>query len=237
MIPIRGLSAGVYSAKPKKPAPTFLRRWGKRFLFAVLIAFALRTFIGEAAIVPTSSMEGTILVGDHILLNKLLYAPRIPFTDWRLPRMKEVHRGDIIAFHYPRDPKLNFIKRVVARGGDTVEIKDDIVYINSIPQYEPYAVHTKKSWLRATENMTARVIPQGRLFVLGDNRDNSDDSRYWGTVPVENIIGEPMMVYFSYKAPSSEWLNESPLFKLKFYASMVVHFPSHTRWERTGKLL
>ena len=209
----------------------------KRIGVSLLIAFALRTFIGEAAIVPTSSMEGTILVGDHILLNKFLYAPKIPFTDLHLPRWKEAQRGDIIAFHYPRNPELNFIKRVVARGGDTVEIKDDIVYVNNIPQYEPYAVHTKKAWLRAPEHMAARVIPQGQLFVLGDNRDNSDDSRYWGTVPVENIIGEPMMVYFSYKAPSSEWLNDSPLFKLKFYATMILHLPSGTRWERTGKLL
>lgn len=182
-------------------------------------------------------MEGTILVGDHILLNKALYAPRVPFTDIRLPALKEVKRGEIVAFHYPRDPQINFIKRVIARGGDVVEIKDDIVYINSIPQYEPYAVHSKKSWLRSRENMAARAIPQGHLFVLGDNRDNSDDSRYWGTVPVENVIGEPLMVYFSYKAPSAEWLNESPLFKLKFYASMIVNFPDRTRWERTGKLL
>jgi signal peptidase I len=241
LIPIRGIAAEVYAAKPAPapPAPTQhrLRLWTKRIFVSLLIAIALRTFIGEAAIVPTSSMEGTILVGDHILLNKFLYAPHVPFTDLRLPRWKQVHRGEIIAFHYPRNLELNFIKRVIAGGGDTVEIKDDIVYVNSIPQYEPYAVYTKKAWLRAPESMSARVIPQGQLFVLGDNRDNSDDSRYWGTVPVENVIGEPLMVYFSYKAPSSEWLNDSPLFKLKFYASMILHLPTGTRWERTGKLL
>jgi signal peptidase I len=200
----------------------------------VLIAFLVRTFIGEAALVPTSSMEGTILVGDHILLNKFAYGPEI--FGFHLPRLRSVERGNIIAFHYPKDPSLNFLKRAIAIGGDTVEIKDSIVYVNGIPQFEPYAVHKHGLWLHH-EDMRLTQVPFGHLFVLGDNRDNSDDSRFWGTVPDENVIGEPLMIVWSYDAPSSEWLNDSPGAQLRLYASIAVNFFAHTRWSRTGTLL
>jgi signal peptidase I len=182
-------------------------------------------------------MQGTILIGDHILLNKLFYGPPIPFTSWRLPSIKDVRRGNIIAFHYPRDPSLNFLKRVAAVGGDRVEIRDDILYVNQIPIREPYAVHTGKPWLRHPEQMSPRLVPAGNLFVLGDNRDNSDDSRYWGTVPVQNVIGEPVMVFWSYDAPTVDWMEENPTRQVRFYASIVFNFLAGTRWSRTGTLL
>jgi signal peptidase I len=212
------------------------RRILRRVFLLVLVAFLIRTFIGEAALVPTSSMEGTILVGDHLLLNKFAYGPEIPYFGWHLPRLRTPQRGAIIAFHYPKDPSLTFLKRVVAVGGDTVEIKDSVVFVNGIPQFEPYAVHKHPVWLRH-DDMSARHVPAGELFVLGDNRDNSDDSRFWGTVPVGNVVGEPLMIVWSYDAPSSEWLDEQPGAQIKLYASIAVGFFAHTRWSRTGTLL
>jgi signal peptidase I len=229
------------SADPALCAPESPRRESgglsrliRRTVVIVLIAFVIRTFIGEAALVPTSSMEGTILVGDHILLNKFAYGPEV--FGLHLPRLRRVDRGNIIAFHYPKDPSLNFLKRVVAVGGDVVEIKDSIVYVNGIPQFEPYAVHKHGTWMHH-EDMRPVHVPKGQLFVLGDNRDNSDDSRFWGTVPEENVIGEPLMIVWSYDAPSSEWLNEKPGAQLRLYASIAVNFFAHTRWSRTGTLL
>jgi signal peptidase I len=208
----------------------------RRVFLLVLVAFLIRTFIGEAALVPTSSMEGTILVGDHLLLNKFAYGPEVPFLGIHLPRLRIPQRGAIIAFHYPKDPSLTFLKRVVAVGGDSVEIRDSIVYVNGIPQFEPYAVHKHPKWLRH-DDMPVRYVPRGELFVLGDNRDNSDDSRFWGTVPVGNVVGEPLMIVWSYDAPSSEWLNEQPGAQLRLYGSIAVGFFAHTRWSRTGTLL
>ncbi|MCU1284118.1 MAG: signal peptidase [Acidobacteriales bacterium] len=223
--------------RSRRNAPNKLRRWTTRILLLIAVAFLVNTFIGEAALVPTGSMQGTILIGDHILLNKLSYGPAIPFTGWRLPQFKSVQRGNIIAFHYPRDPSMNFLKRVAAVGGDVVEIRDDILYINGIPIREPYAVHTAKRWLRHPEQMSPRLVPAGNLFVLGDNRDNSDDSRYWGMVPVANVIGEPFMIVWSYDAPSRDWLDENPARQLRFYASIMTNLVGRTRWSRTGSLL
>ncbi len=209
----------------------------RRVLMLVLVALFIRTFIGEAALVPTASMEGTILVGDHILLNKAFYGPQVPFTSLRLPRMARIRRGDIVAFHYPIDPKLTFLKRVAAVGGDVVEIRDGILYVNAVPVREPYVHHSSRWWERQDENMSAMVVPAHQLFVLGDNRDNSDDSRYWGTVPVSNVIGEPLLVYWSYDAPSIAWKDDSAWRQAMFYISIIPHIAQRSRWSRTGRLL
>jgi signal peptidase I len=202
-------------------------------LIAAIVLFSLRAFVGEASVVPTGSMEGTILVGDHLFLDKLLYGPEVPLTNWHLPRLKTIRRGDIIVFRYPRNPDEAFLKRVVAVGGDRVEIHDAVVYINSRPVSEPYAVHRGLRYLDH-EQMAPVVVPKDSLFVMGDNRDNSSDSREWGFVPVENIIGEPMFVYWSYDAPTSRWLEPGISGQMAFYASIAAHFFSHTRWSRMG---
>jgi signal peptidase I len=208
-----------------------------RVTLLVTVALFIRTFISEAALVPTSSMEGTILVGDHILLNKLPYGPQIPFTELRVPRFGRVERGNIIAFHYPKNPSLHFLKRVAAVGGDVVEIKDDVLYVNQAPVREPYVVHTAPVWKRHSGNLAPLRVPAGHLFVLGDNRDNSDDSRFWGTVPEENVIGEPLLIVWSYDAPSAAWLSENPEQQMRLYSSIATHLFSRTRWWRTGILL
>lgn len=216
--------------------PSLLRRSTRRLLLIFAVVFLLRIFVGEASMVPTASMEGTILVGDHLFMNKLLYGPEIPLLHWRLPMLKTIHRGEIVVFRFPKDPAEIYLKRVAAVGGDRVEIRDGILYVNSHAVSESYAVH-RASMHSVNEQMEPREVPPGELFVMGDNRDNSSDSREWGFVPVKNVIGEPLMVYWSYDAPSSRWLDENLGHRLEFYGSIFGNFFSHTRWRRTGTLL
>jgi signal peptidase I len=208
----------------------------RRLLFLTTIVVVMRIFVGEASVVPTGSMEGTILVGDHLFMDKLLYGPEIPLVRWRLPMMKTIRRGDIVVFRYPKDPSETFLKRVAAVGGDRLQIREGILYVNSLAVAEPYAVHHARLH-SALESWGPTVVPDGKLFVMGDNRDNSSDSREWGFVPLSNVIGEPLFVYWSYDAPTSRWLDENLGHKISFYASIAGNFISHTRWNRTGMLL
>lgn len=234
-------SSGVAPlAEASAPVPFQRRRWFRaaRWLGTVLLAvFFIRTFLGEASLVPTGSMEGTILTGDHIFLNKAFYGPELPLAGWRLPRLRTPKRGDIVAFRYPRDPRISFLKRVVAIGGDVVEIRDDALYVNGAPVPEPYVVHRLHARTARRESYPALRVKPGHLFVLGDNRDDSADSRYWGTVPVANVVGEPILVYWSYDAPARDWLEDDSERKLAFYRSIAAHLFSRTRWERIGTLL
>jgi signal peptidase I len=208
----------------------------RRLMVIAAIVLGMRIFVGEASVVPTASMEGTILVGDHLFMDKLLYGPEIPLVHWRLPALKTIHRGDIIVFRYPKDPSETFLKRVAALGGDQLEIRRGVLYVNSQPVQEPYAVHHLPVH-SPDESWGPTVVPEGKLFVMGDNRDNSSDSRDWGFVPMNNVIGEPLFVYWSYDAPTSRWLDENPRHRFSFYASIAGNFFSNTRWHRTGMLL
>ena len=213
-----------------------LRLSTRRLIVLAAIVLGMRIFVGEASVVPTASMEGTILVGDHLFMDKLLYGPEIPLVHWRLPAVKTIHRGDIIVFRYPKDISETFLKRVTAIGGDRLEIKNGVLYVNSQPVQEPYAVHHAPVH-SPLESWGPTVVPEGKLFVMGDNRDNSSDSRDWGFVPKSNVIGEPLFVYWSYDAPTARWLDESPGHRISFYASIAENFFSNTRWNRTGMLL
>jgi signal peptidase I len=227
------------SAEPATETKSRRSLWrgttGRLIIFAGIIFF-IRVFVGEASVVPTASMERTILVGDHLFMNKLLYGPEIPLVHWRLPALRSVHRGEIVVFRYPRNPEEVFLKRAVAIGGDLVEIHEGILFVNGERVNEPYAVH-RAPWHSPHEEMTPRVVPAGELFMMGDNRDNSSDSREWGCVPLRNVIGEPMFVYWSYDAPTARWLDENPRHMFAFYASIAGNIFSNTRWRRTGRWL
>jgi len=227
--------------------------------------FCIRTFIAEATVIPTGSMEQTILIGDHVFLNKLLYGPRLPYTSLRIPPLRTVHQQDIIAFRYPRNPSVMFVKRVIAVGGDVLRVEDRKVFVNGKPLNEPYAQFQYSSTLPLRDNFPPPInaldtlpaawgldpawsrempnfiredglhVPQGYLFCMGDNRDNSLDSRFWGFVPEENVVGEPLFVYWSYDAPSRDWTSEELASRLRFDASIVWNFFTKTRWSRTGK--
>jgi signal peptidase I len=237
-----------------------------RSLLIVLVGvFCIRTFVAEATVIPTGSMEQTILIGDHVFLNKLLYGPRLPYTSLRFPPLKQVHRGDIVAFRYPRNPSVMFVKRVIGVGGDVVKIQDKKVYVNGRPLYEPYAQFQfstmlplrdefpptpslletlpaawglDPAWAHEMPNYIRKDglhVPPGYLFAMGDNRDNSLDSRFWGFVPLENVVGEPLFVYWSYDAPSKDWTADNLATRTKFDLSILWNFFTRTRWSRTGK--
>lgn len=211
------------------------RAIGIKMLRAAVIVLLVRTFIGEASVVPTGSMENTILIGDHLFWDKALYGPEIPFTHWRLPAIRHAHRGDLIAFRFPLDPSQIYLKRVVATGGDVVALRNGVLLVNGNAVPESYAVHQGPyDHDPRFEQMPPRTVPKGALFVMGDNRENSSDSRDWGFVPEHNVIGEPVMVVWSYNAPSSEWLDEREPQQMEFFGSILVHFLTRTRWSRIG---
>ena len=197
------------------------------------MAAFVEIFWAEPVMVPTASMEKTVLVGDHYLLFKLPYGPGVPFTSLHLPRWGRVKHGDIVAFTSPIDPQEVLVKRVVALGGDSIEIRDNAVYLNGEILSEPYAVF-KKSAFHTAVNMPRQIVPQGELFMLGDNRNNSQDSRYWGSVPESNVIGKPLWIFWSYNAPTFAWLDTGLMHKLRFYASVGTHLLANTRWSRVG---
>ena len=218
----------------------------KSLLFVLIAVFFIRSFVIEATVVPTGSMEKTILVGDHLFLSKLPYGPRIPFTDIHLPAIKNIKHGDIVAFRFPLDPSLTYVKRVIALPGDVIAIRRKVVYLNGKKLNEPYAVHSDPQVFddsdyipgdaRMRDNMAPLTVPPGDFFAMGDNRDLSYDSRFWGFVPFKNVVGEPLVVFWSYDAPTQAWLSPDFSARMRFYSSVLFHFLDRTRWNRTGKV-
>lgn len=186
------------------------QEYSEAFVVAVILAILIRALLIQAFKIPSGSMIPTLLVGDHILVNKLFYGIRVPFTKARWPRLTEPERGDVIVFVYPEDRTKDFIKRVVAVGGDTVEIKNKVVYINGKPTENPHARFSSNVILPGDvtprDNMPPVKVPEGHLFVMGDNRDQSHDSRWWGFVPVEDVKGEAFLIYYSAEHfPGIKW--------------------------------
>jgi signal peptidase I len=197
--------------------------WMRSLGMALVLFLIIRTFLIEAFQIPSGSMERTLLAGDFLFVNKAVYGAQIPGTGARLPGFDTPHRGDVIVFAYPKDPALNYVKRVVGRPGDTVEMRAGQVYVNAAPLDEPYVQRIDPlhdnfepdfNWQRGfLVDRTAEerrryhptrdtwgplLVPPGKYFVLGDNRDNSADSRYWGFVDAGAVKGRPLVVYFSY---------------------------------------
>jgi signal peptidase I len=198
--------------KPKKRAKKdTAREWIKSILIALVLALLTRATVVQAFRIPTSSMEETLLVGDFLLVNKFIYGSRIPFTGLRLPDLREPERGDIIVFKHPTEGK-DFIKRCIGLPGDRIQIRNDIVYVNQEPLDEPYKV--LHGYAGSMSNYGPIVVPKGHLFMMGDNRHNSYDSRSWGPLDQKYVKGKAMVIYFSW--------------------DKVKHFP---RWTRMGKIL
>lgn len=211
-------------------------RWLGALVWTALGITFLFCFVLGLGMVPTASMEGTVLVGDHLLLLKLPYGPNVPFTDFRLRQLRTPKAGEIVAFRSPVEPGEIYLKRVIAVAGDVVEIHRGMLYVNRLRMPENYAVlHANRRW-SWQENIPPLRVPAGQLFVMGDNRDNSEDSRYWGPVPVKNVVGEPIIVFWSYDAPSSAWLDPNWFHQVRLYTSALAHM-TQIRWRRTGLLL
>lgn len=229
--------------------PSRLSRWFDNWLRSVGMAFILfvviKTFFVEAFQIPSGSMERTLLVGDFLFVNKAVYGAQIPGTHARLPGFESPRRGDVIVFAFPKDPELNYVKRAIGLPGDTVEMHGGIVRVDGKVLNEPYVQRTDPThdlyypdftWQRdylvggpaaarryhpTRDNWGPLVVPAGRYFVLGDNRDNSADSRFWGFVGAAAIKGRPLVVYFSYDREARDalpWLTD-------------------IRWSRLGSLI
>jgi len=174
-----------------------LREWIESIIIAFILAMIIRAFIVQAFKIPTGSMRSTLLEGDIILVSKFVYGAKIPFTDLRLPAAKQPKKGDVIVFIYPEDAKKDFIKRLIALPGETVEIKNGTIYINDQPLLDPLfsSRYYYNRGIYAQEGQKI-VVPADNFFVLGDNSASSQDSRYWGFVPRKNILGEAVLIYW-----------------------------------------
>ncbi|MBA2848319.1 signal peptidase I [Thermosulfuriphilus ammonigenes] len=188
--------------KKKKNLAQTLREYAQAILLALVLALFIRTFIVQAFKIPSGSMIPTLLVGDHILVNKFIYGVRNPLTRETWIPFKTPQRGDVIVFIYPLDRHKDFIKRVIGIGGDIVEIINKQVYVNGRPLEEPYVIHTDPKIIpgniQPRDNMPPVRVPPGYLFVMGDNRDQSYDSRFWGFVPLKDVKGKAFVIYWSW---------------------------------------
>jgi signal peptidase I len=184
---------------------------------AVILAFIIRAFVVQAYKIPSGSMKPTLQIGDYLLVNKFIYGVKAPFTGSTLIPVKQPVPGDIIVFKYPKDPKLDYIKRVIAVAGDRVEIRNKQVFVNGKAIEDPHAHYSSGAVEPAAfsrrDNMPPLSVPDGHLFVLGDNRDNSRDSRFWGFVPLQDIRGKALIIYWS-------WDVQKPLLSIERFTSI-----------------
>lgn len=252
-------NAGVTSTaeqevKPLRAEPprNAIAEWA---ITIILLLFGTTTLV-QAFVIPTGSMEETLLIGDHLLVDKLAYAPDGSIAKHLLPYENPKH-GDIIVFRYPVDIRQTFVKRVIGLPGDRIKLIDRVVYRNGKKLDEPYTYHkglfpdsyrdnfpnapnpqVHDRGMEMLEHNVVNgevVVPPGSYFAMGDNRENSDDSRYWGFVPRENIIGKPLIIYWSYEASTEEL--SGPTVSIDHITDLVEHFFSRTRWRRTFMLI
>lgn len=190
------------SESPVRAKKNIFREYGEAILIAVILALFIRTFVVQAFKIPSGSMKPTLLVGDHILVNKFIYGIKIPFWDITLIPVKKPQHGDIVVFKFPEDPRKDFIKRVIGVAGDTIEIRNKKVYINSKPFKDSYGnyldPHIIPGEARPRDNLGPVTIPADSLFVMGDNRDHSYDSRFWGFVKLPEVKGKAFIIYWSW---------------------------------------
>jgi signal peptidase I len=203
------------ATREKKPK-TLMREYLDTAIYAVVLTLLLRVFVVQAFRIPSESMVPTLLVGDFLFVNKFEYGAKIPLTHLRLPGITKPHPGDVIVFQYPQDPSRDYIKRCVATGGQTVEVKDKNLYVEGRPMEEPYTQHSdavvRPASLDPRDNFGPYTVPPGNLFMMGDNRDNSNDSRYWGPVDFDLVRGKAMFIYWSWDGDRS-WPRFQRLFK------------------------
>lgn len=193
------------------------REYFEAICIAILLALFIRTFVVQAFKIPSGSMLPTLFIGDHLLVNKFIYGIRVPFTGQILIPIKSPSQGDVVVFRFPKDRTIDYIKRVIGTPGDTIEIKDKKVFINGEPFNDPHAQFSSSAVLSAKasprDNLGPIVVPEQRVFVMGDNRDNSYDSRFWGFVEQRDILGKAFILYWS-------WDIDKPLFSLERFTSI-----------------
>lgn len=238
----------------KKSIAESVRDFVAEWSVTILILLFGTTTLMQAFVVPTSSMERTVMVGDHMIVDKLAYAPPGALSAHLLP-YTPVHRGDIIVFRWPVDPRQNYVKRVMGVPGDHLKVVNKEVYLNGHKLDEPYTQHIFPNIEPYRDNFPAEpfgpvserglemlrssivngeiVVPPDSYFAMGDNRDNSLDSRYWGFVPRENIVGKPFVIFWSYDAETADLVD----FTARHFIDLAQNFFTKTRWERTLRLV
>jgi signal peptidase I len=196
------LSVSGAAAKKRSKSKSTIREYAEAIAIALVLALFIRTFVVQAFKIPSGSMIPTLEIGDHILVNKFIYGFRIPYTKVRLLPFTQPKRGDVIVFVYPQDHRKDFIKRVIGVAGDTVEIRDKQIYLNGKPFQDPWGVYSDPRVIPGRmdprDNFGPVQVPQHALFVMGDNRDNSRDSRYWGFVDLGMVKGKAFLIYYSW---------------------------------------
>ena len=216
-----------------------LREYFESIVIAVILALFVRTWVVQAFKIPTGSMENNLLIGDHLLVNKFVFGPSASAGERAVLPMRDIRRGDIVVFKYPDDPDRDFIKRVIGLPGDTLELRNKKVFLNGQPLEEPY-VHFLDTTPDAQEVTSLSVrerygpvtVPERHYFVMGDNRDNSQDSRYWGFLPRDLIKGKALMIYWSYESGREDYVEQGAGATVKRLFSVITHFFTRTRWER-----
>src|ERR1700683_722864 len=219
------------------------REYGEAMIIALLLAIFIRTFFVQAYKIPSGSMEPTLLSGDHILVNKIICGLRVPDSIFGLAipgvplgqyvfHLEPVHRGDVVVFVFPPDRTKDFIKRVIGVGGDTVAVKNGVVWLNGAPMDDPHAhrevADTDRSPVSPRDNFGPVTVPPGKLFMMGDNRDRSYDSRFWGFVDLNDVEGRATIIYLPWneeKADAASTLSE------------VFLWPEYIRWDRLGMIV
>ena len=237
-----------------------VREYYEALLIAVIFVNFARIFAFQAFKIPTGSMEDNLKIGDHIIVNKFIYGPVSPPWQKLLP-LREIRRGDIIVFRYPLQPDTDFVKRVIGLPGDRLKMVDQDVYINGKKLLEPYVVHdpnpasgydvlnyhfpppgdrflgshARPEWIAEIRKYVRGdeiVVPLDKYFAMGDNRDNSSDSRYWGFVDRDAIMGRPFLIYWSVNATSTDYAQDTFLQRLASVLDTLRHLPARTRWNR-----
>ncbi len=227
----------------KERDKSVFREYFELIVETAVFVFFVMTFLVQAFQIPTGSMETTLLVGDFLLVNKLAYVDPVSSIEKAILPRRDIERFDIVVFKYPKEPNKDFVKRVIALEGEVIEIKDKQVYIDGEPIQEDYKFHndsqvfTKNGYYHyddvIRDNFDPLTVPPGHCFVMGDNRDNSQDSRYWGSLPLHLIKGRPWAIYFSYNAERDAYLKTSFRERLKKFVSFI----PKARWNRIFKII
>lgn len=205
---------------------SIVREYVEAIVVAVILALFIRTFVVQAFKIPSGSMLPTLQIGDHLLVNKFIYGIKIPFSGKTLIPISHPDRGDVVVFRFPKDPSVDYIKRVVGIAGDTVEVKDKVVYVNGVPAVEPHA-HISDPTIKPgnespRDNVGPVIVPENSIFVMGDNRDNSYDSRFWGFVNDKAVLGKAFILYWS-------WDIKKPLLSAERWMSI--------KWNRIANIV
>jgi signal peptidase I len=256
----KNVSQKEAAAEDNKPRETTVEFFASIAELLIIVLFIM-TFVLQNFEIPSSSMEDTLLIGDHVIVNREQFAPP---TRWLGPLLpyRDIHRDDIAVFLSPEQPGLFLVKRIIGLPGDRIHLRDDVVYRNgekldepfirhkrehnpytdnfpALPPAEMYGVRNEK-WAQEMPSHVAGddvVVPPGSYFAMGDNRDVSYDSRFYGFVPRENFIGRPVFIYWSFITPEGQYLMRSPADRMAFLAHVIIHFFDETRWSRTFRIV